>query len=85
MGTNDPENTKILIIFTNTANSEGVTAAAVKEEGVVIAVVYATDLQTDGSFDTVVSNQDLLFYAQQFDESPYIDFILRSLCIGKHF
>ncbi|XP_053380888.1 uncharacterized protein LOC123562048 [Mercenaria mercenaria] len=78
----DPTHTKVLIIFTNKENSGGVTANDVKDKGVIVAVVYVSDTQTDESYNTVVSHQDFLFYAEKFDEEPYIDFILRSLCIA---
>jgi hypothetical protein len=84
--TTNPANTKVLIIFTNKANVAGPSIAnVVKDQGVIVAVVYTSDITTDTSYNAIVSNEDLLFYAENFDQSPYNDFILRSLCIGKIF
>ena len=82
-----PEHTHVVVIFTNqppvNVNAAETAAAALRAQGVVIAVVYADNLQ-DPTYVNIASDLDRLFYETDFDIAPSNNFIIRSLCISKY-
>ena len=85
--TDNPSATKSVVIVTNQQNTEGPSVLTIvdriKDLGYIVAVIYVSTDKTDLSYNSVVSDKDLLFFAPEFDFSPYSEYIMRTVCIRK--